>query len=106
MRPPESERGPRQGPAPSAIGDDRRTSCTPIRPAPQDHGWLRQDLRFRRLSERVWRLGPRPCAGAMLAIADGRAPIAVLEEIARHDPEFVRYVGARDWPPSVSGLSA
>ena len=62
---------------------------------------LRQDLRFHRLTERVWRLGPRPCAEAMLAIADGQDPLAVLEALAQHDQEFVRYVGARDWPPSV-----
>jgi hypothetical protein len=102
MRPPERRRGPRQGPAPKVHReDDRDASCSPIWPLPQDHGWLRQDLRFRRLSERVWRLGPRPCAEAMLAIAAGQDPLAVLEDLARHDPAFVRYVGAPDWPPSV-----
>jgi hypothetical protein len=36
----------------------------------------------------------------MLAIAAGQDPLVVLEDLAKHDPEFVRYVGARDWPPS------
>jgi hypothetical protein len=98
MRPPERRRGPRQGPAPKVHReDDRDASCSPIWPLPQDHGWLRQDLRFRRLqdlrfrrlSERVWSLGPRPCAEAMLAIAACQDPLAVLEDLAR------------DWPPSV-----
>jgi hypothetical protein len=37
----------------------------------------------------------------MLAIADGQDPLEVLEDLARHDPDFVRYVGSRDWPPQV-----
>jgi hypothetical protein len=102
MRPPERRRGPRQGPAPEVHReDDRGASCSPIRPSPQDVAALRQNHRFRKLSQGVWRLGPRPCAEAILSIAAGRDPIEVLEELARHDPEFVRYLGARDWPPQV-----
>jgi hypothetical protein len=36
----------------------------------------------------------------------GRDLIEVLEEYAQLDPAFVRYVGARDWPLQVWGLSA
>jgi hypothetical protein len=62
---------------------------------------LRGNPRFRRLTERLHQLGPRPVGEALLAVAEGRDPIAVLEEYAALDPEFVRYVGARDWPPCV-----
>jgi hypothetical protein len=62
---------------------------------------LRRDLRFRQLTRRFYRLGERPVGEAPLAVAQGRDPLEVLEEYARLDPDFVRYVGSRDWPPSV-----
>jgi hypothetical protein len=62
---------------------------------------LRRDLRFRQLTRRLYRLGERPVGEALLAVAQGRDPLEVLEEYAALDPEFVRYVGARDWPPQV-----
>jgi hypothetical protein len=58
-------------------------------------GRLRRDLRFRQLTRRLHRLGERPVGEALLAVAQGRDPLEVL------DLDFVRDVGARDWPPSV-----
>jgi hypothetical protein len=62
---------------------------------------LRQDLRYRRLTERLPQLAPRTVGEALLAVTSGRDPIAVLEELTRFSPELVRYVGARDWPARV-----
>jgi hypothetical protein len=64
-------------------------------------GRLRRDLRFRQLTRRLYRFGERPVGEALLAVAAGRDPLEVLEEYAQLDPEFVRYVGARDWPPAI-----
>jgi hypothetical protein len=66
----------------------------------------RQEPRFHRLTERVHRLGPRPVGELLLEVAAGRDLIEAPEDYARHDPEFVAYVGARDRPPSVWGAAA
>jgi hypothetical protein len=60
---------------------------------------LRRNPRYRFLTERLHRLGPRPVAEAIIEVAAGRDVIEVLEQFARFEPEFVEYVGACDWPP-------
>jgi hypothetical protein len=62
---------------------------------------LRHDLRFRRLTERLHRLGPRPLGELLIEVAAGDDLLDTLERNTRHSPKFVRYVGARDWPPAL-----
>jgi hypothetical protein len=80
-------------------GDVIRLSAAPMsaRPGAPD---LRGNPRFRHLSKRVHALGPRPCAEAMLAVAQGRDPLEVLEEYARLEPLVRAIPEARTWPPA------
>jgi hypothetical protein len=59
----------------------------------------RQNLRFRRLSERVWRLGPRPVGELLIEVAAGRDLIQALEAYAALDAAAVLRLEARAWPP-------
>jgi hypothetical protein len=78
MHQPERIRGPARAPATDLLGDDRGASCSPIWPLPQDVAHLRRDPRFHRLTEHLHRLGPAA----------------------------VKRLEARDWPPTMWGLSA
>jgi hypothetical protein len=64
---------------------------------------LRLDPRFRQLTDRLWRLGPRPTGELILEIAAAHGFEAEvldrLERFARIDPALVAGVDARDWPP-------
>jgi hypothetical protein len=62
---------------------------------------LRANPRYRRLTERLHRLGPRPIGEAIIAVADGRDILSVLEEYAQLDPAAVALLDARDWPPTI-----
>jgi hypothetical protein len=106
MAPPERQRGPARAPAVHRLGDDRSASCSPIRPAPQDHGRLRRDPRFHRLTERLLELGARPVGELLLEVAAGCDLIEACEEYAQLNPAAVERLEARDWPPSAWGLSA
>jgi hypothetical protein len=57
---------------------------------------LRVHPRFRRLTERLHRLGE-----LLLEIADGRDLIEALEDYAQLDPATVAGLGACDWPPTI-----
>jgi hypothetical protein len=81
----------------SVLADGDAPNGTRDRSRPQD---LRQNLIFRRLAERVWRLGPRRCAEAMLAVADGRDLMSVLESFAEIDPELLDPFQGRTWSPA------
>jgi hypothetical protein len=70
---------------------------SPERRRPQD---LRQNLTFRRLTERVHALGPRPTAGVMLAAADGRDLMSVLAVCAEIDERLLDWADGRRWPPA------
>jgi hypothetical protein len=61
---------------------------------------LRRDPRFRLLTERLHRLGPRPVGEALLEVASGRDLVAVLEDYAKLDPAAVARLEARDGPAS------
>jgi hypothetical protein len=96
--PPNAKRRPGGGGAAILTGNGNTAQRSP--PAgPAQH--LRLSQRFRRLTERLHRLGPRPCGEALLLVAEGCDLLEVLEEYARFDPEFVRWAGARDWPPAM-----
>jgi hypothetical protein len=77
-----------------AAGDAPHTAT--VRGRPQD---LRQNLIFRRLTERVHALGPRPCAEVMLAAADGRDLMPVLAVYAEIDERVLDWAEGRCWPP-------
>jgi hypothetical protein len=62
---------------------------------------LRAHPRFRRLTERLHRLGPRPVGELLLEVANGRDLIAALEDYAQLNAVAVARLGARDWPTSV-----
>src|SRR5918994_4854487 len=98
MGPPNARSRPGGGDSADALGCNRTAELSRTHAYPQH---LRQDLRFHRLTERIWRLGPRPVGELLLEVAAGRDLIEAPEDYARHDPEFVAYVGARDRPPSV-----
>jgi hypothetical protein len=106
MAPPERQRGPARAPAVHRLGDDRSASCSPIRPAPQDHGRLRGDPRFHRLTERLLELGARLVGELLLEVAAGRDLIEACEEYAQLDPAAVARLETRDWPASMGVVSA
>jgi hypothetical protein len=60
---------------------------------------LRASPRFRRLTERVHKLGPRPCAEVMLAAAAGRDLMSVLSVYAEIDEQLLNAFQGRTWPP-------
>jgi hypothetical protein len=62
---------------------------------------LRANPRFRCLTEQLHQLGPRPIGEAIIAVADGRDVLSVLEDYAQLDPATVALLGGRDWPPTV-----
>jgi hypothetical protein len=97
MPPPNAKRRPGGGGAAVLTGneiasEDSRSAAT---------AQLRRCARFRRLTERLHRLGPRPVGELLLEVANGRDLIEALEEYARLDPALVRRLDARDWPPVV-----
>jgi hypothetical protein len=76
-------------------GEQTIHSRTPAYPQAK----LRQNLRFRRLTARVHELGPRPCAEVMLAVAQGRDLVSVLESFAEIDEQLLDEFQGRTWPP-------
>jgi hypothetical protein len=100
MPPPERQRRPAGGAAPSATV---RTSAQSSSRSIGTAQLLRLDPRFRRLTERLWRLGPRPTGELLLEIAAAHGLEADvldrLERFARIDPALVARLDSRDWPP-------
>jgi hypothetical protein len=79
-------------------------SITSLRPPTQP------TFRFRRLTESLHRLGPRPFGEALrLALgrldpADQPEVLAQIEKIASLPPDLLAALGGRDWPPPPLGL--
>jgi hypothetical protein len=86
-----------RGPAAAVafVGDRAAVDTTPAS-IPQA---LRSDPRYQRLTECIWRLGPRPVGELLLEVSAGRDLIETLETYCALDPRTVAIVGARDWPP-------
>jgi hypothetical protein len=100
MGPPERQRRPAGGAAPSAtVRISAQSSSRTIGTAQL----LRLDPRFRRLTNCPWRLGPRPTGELLLEIAAAHGLEADvldrLERFARIDPALVARRDERDWPP-------
>jgi hypothetical protein len=97
------QRPPKCGGAAAVFGiaDGDTSGIATARRAPQD---LRQNLNFRRLSERVWHLGPRPTAELLLELIEHHgieADVgARLEKFAELEPYVAAMPEARDSPPT------
>jgi hypothetical protein len=81
------------------LWDDVQCTWTACRPARQEQD-VRQSVRFRRLTEKLCRCGPRPIGEALIAASQGRDLVSVLESITAIDPDLLAALGARHWPPS------
>jgi hypothetical protein len=90
MRPPEGKRGPGGG-LEATITDEEigATDSIALSTAQALHG---HDPRYRHLTDRLWRLGPRPIGELLLEVAAGRDLITALEEDAALDPRTVAIV--------------
>jgi hypothetical protein len=94
---PETQRGPVRGASADAFSADRAAEDSRTR----DRAQLRRDARFHRLTERLWRLGPRPIGELLLEVASGRDLVEAAEEYDALDAIAVARLGARDWPVTV-----
>jgi hypothetical protein len=65
---------------------------------------LRCNIRFRRATERLHELGPRSCAEAIVALAEGRDALSVVASYAAIDERLPDAFSGRSCPPAPMGL--